>query len=31
VIKSDGFENVKVDMLDKRCGFWREVAVNVPI
>jgi hypothetical protein len=31
VIKSDGFENVKVEMLDKRCGFWREVAADVPI
>lgn len=31
VIKSDGFENVKVEMLDKRCEFWREVAADVPI
>jgi hypothetical protein len=31
IIKSDRFENVKVEMLDKRCGFWREVAADVPI
>lgn len=31
VIESSGFENVKVDMLNKRCGFWRQVAADVPI
>jgi hypothetical protein len=31
VILPDGFENVKVDMLNARCGFWREVADDVPI
>ncbi|KAE9381572.1 putative carboxylesterase [Stipitochalara longipes BDJ] len=31
VIRSDGFENAKVDLLDKRCGFWRAVASDVPI
>jgi hypothetical protein len=31
VVKSGGFENVGVEMLDKRCGFWREVADDVPI
>jgi len=31
VILPDGFENVEVDMLNARCGFWREVADDVPI
>lgn len=31
MIESGGFENVKVEMLDNRCGFWREVAADVPI
>lgn len=31
MIKSDGFDNIKVEMLDNRCGFWREVAADVPI
>jgi hypothetical protein len=30
-VKSDGFENLKVEMLSQRCGFWREVADDVPI
>jgi hypothetical protein len=31
VILPNGFENVEVDMLNTRCGFWREVADDVPI
>jgi hypothetical protein len=31
VIESGGFENIKVEMLNERCGFWREVAADVPI
>lgn len=31
VIESSGFENVRVDTLNKRCGFWRQVAADVPI
>ena len=31
VIESGGFDNIKVNMLNERCGFWREVAADVPI
>lgn len=31
VIEADGFEDLKVGMLDDRCGFWRSVAADVPI
>jgi hypothetical protein len=31
VILPDGFENLEVSMLNARCGFWREVADDVPI
>ena len=31
VIKSDGFANVKITQLKKRCVFWREHAASVPV
>lgn len=31
VIETNGFKNVNVNMLDNRCGFWREIAADVPI
>lgn len=31
VIEADGFENLRVDELSERCGFWRQVADDVPI
>jgi hypothetical protein len=31
VIEANGFENVKVPQLNERCGFWRQVADDVPI
>jgi hypothetical protein len=31
VIQADGFETVNVDELNRRCGFWRQVADDVPI
>lgn len=34
VITADGFANVGVkgpDGLDEKCGFWREVACDIPI
>jgi len=31
VIAADGFENVKVNELDQKCGFWRQVASDIPI
>jgi hypothetical protein len=31
VVTSGGFENMEVGMLDRRCGFLREVAADVPI
>jgi hypothetical protein len=31
VILQNGFDNVKVDDLNKKCGFWRQVANDVPI
>ena len=31
VIEADGFENVRVDQLNERCGFWRQVADDIPI
>ena len=30
-IETDGFSERKLDMLPKRCGFWRSVAGEVPI
>ncbi|KAH9219016.1 putative carboxylesterase [Leptodontidium sp. 2 PMI_412] len=31
VVNSDGFENLRVDVLAKRCAFWKDVAEFVPI
>ncbi|CZR50891.1 probable carboxylesterase [Phialocephala subalpina] len=31
VVEADGFEKLKVDELGERCGFWRQVADDVPI
>ena len=31
VVEADGFEKLKVDELGERCGFWRQVAKDVPI
>ncbi|KAH8815335.1 carboxylesterase [Xylogone sp. PMI_703] len=31
VVESSGFANVRVDELNKRCGFWRQVANHVPV
>ncbi|KAJ5815577.1 hypothetical protein N7474_007354 [Penicillium riverlandense] len=31
VIVEDGFENVEILQLKKRCEFWRSVAKNIPI
>ncbi|KAL3426776.1 carboxylesterase [Phlyctema vagabunda] len=31
VVKTDGFETAKVDSLNERCGFWRQVADSIPI
>lgn len=31
VIESTGFANVRVDQLNARCGFWRQVANDIPI
>ena len=31
VIESAGFANVRVDQLNERCGFWRQVANDIPI
>ncbi|OGE52631.1 hypothetical protein PENARI_c009G10437 [Penicillium arizonense] len=31
VIVDDGFENVKLDQLKKRCDFWRKLAKEVPV
>jgi hypothetical protein len=30
-ILQNGFENVRVDKLNERCGFWRQVANDVPV
>ncbi|KAG0650660.1 putative secreted lipase [Hyphodiscus hymeniophilus] len=30
-VETDGFANVRVDSLNARCGFWRQVADDVPI
>ncbi|KUJ22560.1 carboxylesterase [Mollisia scopiformis] len=31
VILADGFQDLKVEMLGERCGFWRSVSADVPI
>lgn len=31
VIEANGLENIPIGMLEKRCGFWRSVAVKIPI
>jgi len=31
VIEADGFANMRVDQLNARCGFWRQVADDIPI
>jgi hypothetical protein len=31
VIEASGFENVRVDQLNARCGFWRQVADDIPL
>lgn len=31
VIEADGFANVRVDQLNERCGFWRQVANDIPV
>jgi hypothetical protein len=31
VVLEDGFENVRVRKLGKRCGFWRGIARDVPV
>ena len=31
VIEADGFANVPIHMLEKRCAFWRSVAGEIPI
>lgn len=31
VIEADGFVDLRVDELNERCGFWRQVADDVPI
>lgn len=31
VIEAIVFRDSKVDMLDNKCGFWREVAGDIPI
>ncbi len=31
VIESGGFDDIKVEMLNERCGFWRKVAADMPI
>jgi hypothetical protein len=31
VVEADGFANTEADELNMRCGFWREVANDVPI
>jgi hypothetical protein len=31
VIRENGFGNLDVGGLDDRCGFWRQVAGDVPI
>jgi len=30
-INSNGFATAKADKLNARCGFWRQVANDVPI
>ena len=31
MIEASGFENVEVDQLNARCGFWRQVADDIPL
>lgn len=31
VIAMSGFTTTRVDQLKERCGFWMDVAANVPI
>ena len=31
VVRMDDFETNEIGMLEKRCGFWRSVADNVPV
>jgi hypothetical protein len=31
VVVDDGFENVRLAQLKKRCDFWRRLARKVPV
>lgn len=31
VVNSDGFQNLKLRALEKRCAFWKDVGEFVPI
>jgi hypothetical protein len=31
VIQENGFGDLRIEELNERCGFWREVAGDVPI
>lgn len=31
VIQADGFDNIPIEMLERRCEFWKSVADKTPI
>lgn len=31
VVVDDGFENIRIDQLKKRCDFWRKLGKQIPV
>lgn len=31
VVVDDGFQNIRIDQLKKRCDFWRKLGTQIPI